>query len=111
MSRSSSQSGSHPQQTRELLSKAIEQASCQTLTDDEVMMLNDMLFKYPNVAIDILEPSIHSFSGMIEWNAGIFRSTILPLLLSSPLQEESPHPSPDTLFPTHSSPQSRGADV
>jgi adenosylmethionine-8-amino-7-oxononanoate aminotransferase len=73
---------------RQTLASGLEKASCSTLEEREAVQLDEMLRKEAEVAKDILEPSIQSFAGMIQFNAGFFRDTILPLLLDSPLREE-----------------------
>lgn len=75
-------------QIRQMISKGLEKASCTTLTNDEVITLTELIHKNPDTALEILEPSIQSFAGTIEFNALLFRETILPLLISSPLREE-----------------------
>ena len=71
-----------------MISKGLEKASCTNLTSDEVITLTELIHKNPEMALEILEPSIQSFAGTIEFNASLFRETILPLLISSPLREE-----------------------
>lgn len=91
MSRSSSLNPStrdRDHQIRQILSKGFEKASCTTLTEDESATIKEMLNKTPDIAVEILEPDIQSFSGTIEFNPVLFRDSILPLLLSSPLREE-----------------------
>lgn len=75
-------------QIRQILSKGLEKVSCASLTDDELETLREMIDKAPDIAVEILEPDIQSFSGTIEFNPIFFREFILPLLLSSPLREE-----------------------
>lgn len=75
---------------RQILSKGLEKASCIALTTEETSTLNEMILKYPDTTIELLEPDIQSFAGTIEDNPVIFRDRILPLLLSSPLSEEYP---------------------
>jgi len=92
MSRSSSLNPSafeREHYVRQILSKGLEKASCTTLTSDESFTLNEMISKYPDTTLELLEPDIQSFAGTIEFNPIIFRDRILPLLLSSPLSEES----------------------
>lgn len=91
MSRSSSLNPStreREHQIRQILSKGLEKASCATLTDDESTTLREIINKTPDIAVEIIEPDIQSFSGTIEFNPIFFRESILPLLLSSPLREE-----------------------
>ena len=91
MSRSSSLNPStrdKEHHVRRMMSKGLERASCTSLSDDEAATLKDMINKSPDAALEILEPDILSFSGTIEFNPGLFRESILPLLLSSPLREE-----------------------
>jgi SOS-response transcriptional repressor LexA len=71
-----------------MLSKGLEKASCSALTDDESATLKEVIHKTPDIALEIIEPDIQSISGTIESNPTIFRDSILPLLLSSPLREE-----------------------
>jgi len=92
MSRSSSLNPSafeREHYVRQILSKGLAKASCATLTADESSTLNEMISKYPDTTLELLEPDIQSFAGTIEFNPIIFRDRILPLLLSSPLSEES----------------------
>ena len=88
MSRSSSSTRERDRHIRQTLSKGLEKASCATLTDEEFATIKEMISIAPNIAVEILEPDIHSFSGTIEFNPILFREFILPLLLSSPLREE-----------------------
>ena len=91
MSRSSSQNPvarDRDHQIRQMISKGLEKASCTNLTNDESITLTELIHKNPETALEILEPSIQSFAGTIELNPVIFRETILPLLISSPLREE-----------------------
>jgi hypothetical protein len=91
MSRSSSLNPSNrdrEQQIRQMLSKGLEKASCSTLSDEETVHLKEIISKTPEITLEILEPSVLSFAGTIEFNSVLFRETILPLLLSSPLREE-----------------------
>jgi hypothetical protein len=91
MSRSSSLNPSNrdrEQQIKQILSKGLEKASCSTLSDEETAQMKEMIHKTPETTLEILEPSVLSFAGTIEFNAALFRDTILPLLLSSPLREE-----------------------
>jgi hypothetical protein len=91
MSRSSSLNPSAREkesQIRQILSRALEKASCSALTDDEVSTLKDMLHKTPETALEMLEPDIHCFAGTTEYNPILFREAILPLLIASPLREE-----------------------
>ena len=97
MSRSSSLNPSafeREHYVRQILSKGLEKASCTALTADESSTLNEMISKYPDTTLELLEPDIQSFAGTIEFNPIIFRDKILPLLLSSRLREESPLFSP-----------------
>lgn len=75
-------------QVRQIISKGLEKASCATLTEEETATLKEMIHKTPETALEILEPDIQSFAGMIEFNPSFFRDSILPLLLSSSLREE-----------------------
>jgi hypothetical protein len=75
-------------QIRQMISKGLEKASYTSLTMDEVITLTELIHKNPETALETLEPSIQSFAGTIEFNASLFRETILPLLISSPLREE-----------------------
>ena len=52
------------------------------------MTLKELIHKTPEIALEIIEPDIQSISGTIEFNPNLFRDSILPLLLSSPLREE-----------------------
>lgn len=91
MSRSSSlnpSSRERERQLREMLSKGLEKAYITTLSDDEVVTLTDIINKTPEMAIEIIEPTIQFFMGTIEYNAGLFRDVILPLLINSPSREE-----------------------
>jgi hypothetical protein len=93
MSRSSSLNPSafeREHYVRQILSKGLEKASCTALTTEESSTLSEMIQKYPDTTIELFEPDIQSFAGTIEFNPVIFRNRILPLLLSSPLSEESP---------------------
>lgn len=73
---------------RQIVAKGLEKASCTTLSEDETTNLMELIHKAPDIALDILEPSIQYFGGTIEFNPEFFRESILPLLLSSPLREE-----------------------
>jgi hypothetical protein len=73
---------------RQMLSQGLEKVCVSSLTDDETTSLKEIISKTPDTALEILEPSIQYFSGIIEWNAELFRDTILPLLLSSTMREE-----------------------
>ena len=75
-------------QVRQIISKGLEKASCATLTEEETATLKEMIHKTPDTALEILEPDIQSFAGMIEFNPSFFRDSPLPLLLSSSLREE-----------------------
>jgi hypothetical protein len=88
MSRSSSSTRERDHHIRQTLSKGLEKASCATLTDEEFAAIEEMIIGTPNIAVEILEPDIQSFSGTIEFNPILFREIILPLLLSSSLREE-----------------------
>jgi len=66
----------------------LEKASCATLSHEEIVALKRTLYERPEIAMEMLEPDIHSFAGTIEHNAELFRELILPLLLNSPLREE-----------------------
>jgi len=74
---------------RQMLSQGLEKVCVSTLTDDETTSLKEIISKTPDTALEVLEPSIQYFSGIIEWNAELFRDTILPLLLSSTMREET----------------------
>jgi len=76
------------QQLRQVLSKGLEKASCSPLTEEETTTLKDMIQMSPDAVLEIIEPDIQSVSGTIEFNASLFRESILPLLLSSPLRDE-----------------------
>jgi hypothetical protein len=92
MSRSSSLNPSafeREHYVRQILSKGLEKASCTALTPEESSTVSEMIQKYPDTTIELFEPDIQSFAGTIEFNPLIFRNRILPLLLSSPLSEES----------------------
>ena len=71
-----------------MLSKGLDKASLENLTDDETMELKEIISKSPETALEILEPSMQSFMGFLTYNPVFLRETILPLLLSSPLREE-----------------------
>jgi hypothetical protein len=73
---------------RQALAGALEKLSCSALSEEEATQLNEMVTKSADAAKEMLESSIQSFQGMIEFNAAVFRETILPLLLDSPLREE-----------------------
>ena len=91
MSRSSSLNPSafeREHYVRQILSKGLEKASCTALTPEESSTLSEMIQKYPDTMLELFEPDIQSFAGTIEFNPLIFRERILPLLLSSPLNEE-----------------------
>jgi len=75
-------------QIRQMISKGLEKASCTSLTNDENITLTELISKNSETALEIFEPSIQSFAGTIEFNPQLFRQTILPLLISSPLREE-----------------------
>jgi|SRR5579862_9343064 len=75
-------------QMREMLSKGLEKAYITTLSEEEVMTLTDLINKSPEMAIEIIEPTIQFFLGMIDFNAELFREIILPLLIHSYLREE-----------------------
>ena len=91
MSRSSSRTPAaraREHEIRQMISKGLEKASCASLTNDENITLAELITKNPDMALEIVEPSIQSFAGIIEFNPALFRQTILPLLISSPLREE-----------------------
>lgn len=71
-----------------MLSKGLDKASLEALTDDEAMELKEIINKSPETVLEILEPSMQSFMGFLTHNLVFLRETILPLLLSSPLREE-----------------------
>jgi len=75
-------------QMREMLSKGLEKAYTTNLSEDEVITLTDLVQKVPEMTIEIIEPTIQFFLGTIENNAQLFRESILPLLINSPLREE-----------------------
>ena len=71
-----------------MMSKGLEKAYTTNLSEDEIITLKDLVEKNPEMAIDIIEPTIQMFLGTIENNSTLFRDTLLPLMINSPLREE-----------------------